>query len=65
MSNDQTIGVVQTSYTVAITFSERPTDEMRQRLKAAGFQFDRGRWFKNQPDSRMATAETVEQVLAA
>ncbi len=59
------IGVIQTSYTVAVTFTERPSLEQIQKLKAAGYQYDRGRWFKNESDSNLATQLKVDQLLAA
>ena len=65
MSNQEPIGIIQSSYTLSITFTSKPSDAMRQRLKAAGYQFDKGRWFRNQSDSNMATQEGVERLLTA
>ena len=64
MSNQEPIGILQTSFTVSLTFTSKPTEEMRQRLKQAGYLFDKGRWFRNQSDSKQATVEAVEQLLA-
>ncbi len=62
-ATEQPIGIVQSSYTVSITFSARPDDELRRKLKAAGFLFDRGRWYRNQSDSNNAARAMVEQLL--
>lgn len=64
-SNEQPIGIIQTSYTVSITFTDRPSAEQRAALKAAGYLFDKGRWFRNQSDSNLATQASVDQLLAA
>ena len=40
MSNQEPIGILQTSFTVSFTFTSKPTEEMRQRLKQAGYLFD-------------------------
>jgi hypothetical protein len=69
MTNSQNeqpaVGIIQTSYTVSVTYTDRPSPEQRANLKAAGYLFDRGRWFRNQSDSKLATQEHVEQLLAA
>lgn len=63
-SQEQHIGVVQTSYTVAITFTQKPDLETRQKLKAAGYLYDKGRWYRNETGSRFATQAIVDQLLA-
>ena len=64
-SNEPTVGIIQTSYTVSVTFTDRPSLERRAELKAAGYLFDKGRWFRNQSDSNLATGEAVDELLAA
>lgn len=64
-TQDQPVGVVQTSYTVSFTFTEKPSAEKRQRLKDAGYSYDKGRWFRNESSSKLATQATVDQLLAA
>lgn len=63
--NEQPIGVIQSSYTVSITFTAKPSAEQRAKLKAAGYLYDKGRWFKNQSDSSFAIQATVDQLLVA
>ncbi|WP_435018439.1 hypothetical protein TA3x_000413 [Tundrisphaera sp. TA3] len=63
--NTQPIGILQTSYTVSITFVDKPDDASRARLKSSGYQFDRGRWFKNQSDSKPVTQEDIIAITAA
>ena len=65
-SNDlPAIGIIQTSYTVSVTFSSKPSPEQRAKLKAAGYMYDRGRWFRNMSDSKLATQDSVDDMLAA
>lgn len=64
-SNDQTVGIIQTSYTVSVTFTVKPSAEQRAALKTAGYLYDKGRWFRNQSESNLATQASVDQVLAA
>jgi hypothetical protein len=59
------IGIIQTSYTVSVTFTDKPSPEQRAKLKSAGYLFDRGRWFRNQSDSKLATQDSVDDMLAA
>jgi hypothetical protein len=59
------IGIIQSSYTVSVTFTDKPSPEQRAELKAAGYLFDKGRWFRNQSDSKLATQTSVDQLLAA
>jgi hypothetical protein len=59
------IGIIQTSYTVSFTFTDKPSAEQRAKLKAAGYLYDRGRWFRNQSDSKLATQASVDQMLGA
>ncbi|MDG3006440.1 hypothetical protein [Paludisphaera mucosa] len=59
------VGIIQTSYTVSITFTAKPSLEQRAELKSAGYLFDKGRWFRNQSDSKLATSEVVDQLLQA
>ena len=65
-TNEQpAVGIIQTSYTVSITFTDKPTLEQRAELKAAGYLFDKSRWFRNQSDSKLATQASVDQLLQA
>ncbi len=64
-ANDQAVGIIQTSYTVSITFTVKPSAEQRAALKSAGYLFDKGRWFRNQSDSNLATQASVDQLMAA
>lgn len=64
-ATDHFVGILQSSYTVSLTFSARPNDEMRRKLKASGFLFDRGRWYRNQSDSQNATLAMIEKLLEA
>jgi hypothetical protein len=64
-TTEQPIGVIQSSYTVSITFTAKPSVEFRQKLKAAGYLYDKGRWFRNQSNSSLATQATVDQLLAS
>ncbi|WP_435008062.1 hypothetical protein P12x_005331 [Tundrisphaera lichenicola] len=60
-----TVGIIQTSYTVSVTFTDKPTAEQRAKLKSAGYLFDKGRWFRNQSSSDLATQASVDQLMAA
>ncbi len=64
-THEAAVGIIQTSYTVAITFTDKPSPEQRSELKAAGYLFEKGRWFRNQSDSNLATQANVDQLLAA
>ena len=64
-TTSEAIGIVQTSYTVSITFTAKPSDEQRRKLKASGFLFDKGRWYRNQSSSDHASQATVDQLLGA
>jgi hypothetical protein len=62
MSNQETIGVIRTSYTESVTFTTKPDDAMRARLKAAGYKLENGNWHRNQTDGKLATLEDVAQM---
>lgn len=64
-TNELPIGVIRTSYTVAITFTAKPSEQLRQRLKNAGYKFENGNWYRNQSEGNLATNDNVEQLLAA
>lgn len=59
MDSSEFIGIIQTSYTISLTFVDKPDEATRARLKKAGFQFDRGRWYRSQPDSRPVTRDDI------
>ena len=62
---EQHIGVIRSSYTVSITFTAKPSEELRKRLKAAGYKFENGNWYRNQSDGNLATDASVDRLLAA
>jgi hypothetical protein len=62
---EQPIGIIQSSYTVSVTFTAKPDEQTRQKLKAAGSLYDKGRWFRNESDSKLGTQSSVDQLLAA
>jgi hypothetical protein len=62
---EQPIGVIRTSFTVGITFTNKPSEELRRKMKEAGYKFENGNWYKNQSEGKLATQETVDQLLAA
>jgi hypothetical protein len=62
LSNSETIGVIRTSYTVSVTFTSKPDEATRARLKAAGFKFENGNWFCNQADGKLATLDDIARL---
>jgi hypothetical protein len=65
MSNSEAIGVIRTSYTVSVTFTNKPDEATRARLKSAGYKFENGNWFRNQTEGKLATLEDIGQLSAA
>jgi hypothetical protein len=63
--SDQPIGVIRTSYTVSVTFTAKPSEELRTKLKSAGYRFENSHWFKNQTEGSLATLATADQLLVA
>ena len=62
---DQPIAIVHQIVTVSVTFVEKPNDETRARLEAAGYHFDNGQWYRSDAHAQHADAEMFAQVIAA
>lgn len=65
MTDAKPIAIIRQTSTVAVTFEGMPSEERRRALKAAGYRYDNGHWYRSQSDSQMASEEQVAQVLAA
>jgi hypothetical protein len=51
--------------TVSITFVNRPSSEMIAKLKAGGYRYEAGNWFKSQTQGKHADEAVVSQLVAA
>jgi hypothetical protein len=65
MSNSEPVAIVRQSVTVSITYTSKPDEATRQRLKDAGYKFENGHWYRNQTQGNMATQAEILQLLAA
>lgn len=65
MSESKPIAIVRETYTISITFEEKPSEERRRALKAAGYKFENGNWYKSDPKSHFADDATVAKLIAA
>jgi hypothetical protein len=65
MSMNQAI--TRHSTTTALTFVNKPSDETRSKLLAAGYQFDgkSKQWFRHDAESHVVGEEVVAKQLAA
>lgn len=64
MSNNP-IAIARQVTTVSITFSEKPSEERRRELKASGFRYENGNWYKSDSQSHLADEATVAKLIAA
>ena len=65
MSNSDQVAIVRRTYTESVTFVGKPSEERRSQLKAAGYKFESGNWYRSRSDSQLATDEEVAKTLAA
>lgn len=65
MIESKPIAIIRQTSTVAVTFEGVPSEERRRALKAAGYRYDNGHWYRSQSESQMASEELVAQVLEA
>ena len=65
MSTNQAIARI--SRTSSFTFTEKPTDETRKALLAAGYQFDAKsrQWFRREEEASLEGEEVIAQQLSA
>jgi hypothetical protein len=65
MSTNQAI--TRRSFTASFTFTDKPSDETRKALVAAGYQFDAKsrQWFRREEESSVVGEEVIAQQLAA
>ncbi len=63
MTNQETLGIAHKKYTMSFTFKTMPDVITRQKLKAAGFIYDKGNWYKTQSDGSDFTAADLGQVI--
>lgn len=62
MSNE-TAAIIKHSTTVSLTFTDKPDEATRTRLKAAGFKFENGNWYRNQTQGKSANTAELQQFL--
>ncbi len=60
MSTNQAI--VRKVYTVAATFTGKPTEEERRKLKAAGAEFKNGQWVRTASDAVVVDESEVAKL---
>jgi hypothetical protein len=65
MNNSEAVAIIRQSITVSLTFTAKPAEATRQRLKDAGYKFENGNWYRNQSDGKLANQAEVQQLLAA
>ena len=63
MSNQETFGIAHKKYTRSFTFKNMPDITTRRKLKAAGFIYDKGNWYKTLSDGSDVTPEDLAQVI--
>ena len=59
------VAIIKHTTTVSITFVERPSSEMISKLKAGGYRYENGNWFKSHTQGKHADHEVVAQLIAA
>lgn len=64
-TNTNAIALARQTVTLAITFEEIPSEERRRALKAAGYKFENGHWYKSDSKSHFADEATVAKLIAA
>jgi hypothetical protein len=59
--------IARRSLTNSFTFTDKPTEQTREALIAAGYQFDgkSKQWYRRDEEAGLATEETIAQQLAA
>ena len=65
MSNTDQVAIVRRTYTESITFVGKPSEERRVQLKAAGYKFENGNWYRSRSDSQLASDDEVAKQVAA
>ena len=63
MSNQGSLGIQRKSFTMSYTFKIAPDHVTRQKLKAAGFIYDRGNWYKTQSEGSEFTESDLAQII--
>lgn len=57
--------IVRKTSTTSLTFTGRPAPEVLQKLKDAGFRYEKGNWFVSKLDSRLADESDVARMIGA
>jgi hypothetical protein len=57
--------IIKHTTTVSITFVNRPSGDMIAKLKAGGYRYEAGNWFKSETQGKHADHETVAQLVSA
>ena len=57
--------IVRNTQTVSVTFTGKPSREVLQRLKNAGFRYEKGNWFNSQTTGKLISETEVESDIAA
>ena len=66
MTNTTLQALVRHTYTTTVEFVGTPSPEQRKAIKAAGYDYDKGRWVKHQsPSDVVDAAQAVADVTAA
>lgn len=65
MSNSNPVAIVRQSVTVSLTFTDKPDEATRQRLKSSGYKFENGHWYKNDTKSDLVSQDSIQQLLMA
>ncbi len=57
--------IIRQTSTIAATFSETPPEPIRKWLKAQGYTYKNGQWYKSQTVSHVVDAEESTRYMAA
>lgn len=57
--------IIRKTFTEALTFTGKPTSETIKLLKASGFKYENGNWYRSQTDSRLIVESEVATNVAA
>jgi hypothetical protein len=57
--------IITKTVTTTATFSGKPDESMRKRLVAAGYKFDKGRWFRSESESQIVSEAEVSKNFVA
>jgi len=57
--------LVRNSHTVAFTFTGKPSREVLQKLKNAGYRYDKGNWYLTQSSGKLLDENDIDAHIAA